>query len=220
MANFGKEDIGGSVTTINTDVGCPFAGFPANGTITSITWHNQGLNTDTSPRAALYLGDGTTDPNGDSLVQDFGQLTLSGNAWNSITGLSIAATAGADYWFWIKCNGTGPDWSRGASGDADLLGALRVTTGMNTDETVAFPANIPASGTLQGSRDASVYITYTVAASNGAGVDRGLINSGPNAGVNGGLVRRSMTKVNGIWQQSKELWRPRLVPVGLDLKGA
>lgn len=161
MANFGKEDIGGSVTTINTDVGCPFAPFPAAGTITAITWHNQGLNTDTSPRGALYLGDGTTDPNGDALVQDFGQLTLNANNWSSVTGLSIAANAGDDFWFWIKCNGTGPDWSRSVNGDADLLGVSRVTTGMNTDETVAFPATIPGSGSLGGSRDMSVYITYT-----------------------------------------------------------
>ena len=47
-----------------------------------------------------------------------------------------------------------------------------------------------------------------------AGVNRGLVNRGL---VNGGLVNRSMTKVNGIWQQTKELWRPRLVPVGIAL---
>lgn len=50
----------------------------------------------------------------------------------------------------------------------------------------------------------------------GAGVNRGLVNGGTNAGVNAGLVRRSMVKVNGIWQQTKEIIRPRVVVPGFS----
>jgi hypothetical protein len=57
----------------------------------------------------------------------------------------------------------------------------------------------------------------SAASTAGAGINRGLIDRGL---INTGLIQRSMTKVNGIWRQAKHVWRPRLVPVGVQTQGS
>lgn len=186
MATWGNTNVetdGGD--NIQTAQLCCSAAFPEAGTITAATVYLGFVSAANGARMAIYES-ATADPTGCDLTQDLGTFTMTGSAWNTISGLSIAASAGTYYWIAVKsdteaynryANTLASDWTEGEY----------AITGETNTYTDAWDDPLATIGT-ENTRDVSAYFTYTPAASStvGALINGGLINNGL---IGGGLIR-------------------------------
>jgi hypothetical protein len=145
---------------------CERDNFPEDGTLDSVsiyisTWSAGGEDV----RLALYSGGASVDPNGASLVEDLGVIGSVSTGWRTVNSSTTPSlTSGTKYWLCFKSNavsGLNVRQQLADPGSNDLTGGWANTTGVTTDETVAWPATIPGSGNTGTTRYFSIYLTYT-----------------------------------------------------------
>ncbi len=100
-------------------------------------------------RCAVYSGGSLSNPEGATLLHDFGLTTGTGiNQWLELTGASAAIPVDEPLWTCIKCDDGAFSAIKGQKGNAGnhqvTRGTIYFSDGIDPEETVAWPSTVPA----------------------------------------------------------------------------
>lgn len=126
-----------------------------DGTLDSLHWFGSIAD---DVRVALYQGD-TADPNGATLLEEFGPVTQSHQSWSVQNSVSNPTLTNGKYLFLaIKTDGTAAIYKSSGT-DYDLT--VRFDLGNETDDSTDAWDDPCTDPTADGAGQLSMYITYT-----------------------------------------------------------